>query len=179
MNTHYDCSTLSRDNYLVFRLFTELVQMNCPFFVLGDFNLPNDYVKPLSSILTDLALVQLIDKPTRKNNILDLIITNNMMNVKDSVVSDFCVADHNLTYCTVEVQKRKREKIQVSFRPFAKTSEELFMLDLNGKLNQHLLSNSSPSSLLNQKMDTLLQTFDIHAPILQKSFYKRQKNICF
>jgi len=179
-NTNYDCLTLHLDNTLFFNLLSELVQLNCPFFVLGDFNLPNDHIIPLSSTIDNLGLIQLINEPTRLNNILDLIITNNMLKVEKARVSEFCLADHNLTYCVANVPKRVKEKNLKSFRVFNNITIENFVNDLNSILNQHLFPgflSTCPSLLLEHLVKSILLTVDNHAPVIQKSFYRRRKRI--
>jgi len=43
------------------------------FIILGDFNLKASYVQPIYDFTRPYNIVQLIDIPTRGNNILDLI----------------------------------------------------------------------------------------------------------
>ncbi len=59
-----------------------------PFYVLGDFNLKNKYVNPLYEFTEALQIKQIIDKPTRKLNTLDLIFTNDLKFISSHKVFD-------------------------------------------------------------------------------------------
>jgi len=75
--------------------------------VLGDFNVPKiDWVnsgipsdakcQTLFAFYSDLGLFQLIDEPTRGNNILDLLFTNDPLLVCDvQIEMPFCTSDHD------------------------------------------------------------------------------------
>ena len=74
---------------------------------VGDFNLPNidwsTLTSPIDmkcSLLLDLcqssALCQLVSEPTRENNILDLVLTNDLQLISSLVVVEpFSTSDHN------------------------------------------------------------------------------------
>jgi len=173
----YTCPDLKRDNNLFFHLFSELVQCNCPFYALGDFNLRNEFIKPLNGILSSYKLTQIIDEPTRENNILDLIITNSISSIQSHLVSNYCLADHNLISCVVKIGKTKRLKQTITYRAFKSINESNFINDLNNKLSQPDSPTLPSLTKLNLLTDSLLQVFDAHAPVISTSFYKRHKKI--
>ena len=77
------------------------------FILAGDFNTPNctSHDNPLSALLCELELVQLIDFPThRLGNILDLIITPkpNSHLIQDIVRETFD-SDHYLILCSLNI----------------------------------------------------------------------------
>jgi hypothetical protein len=83
--------------------------INYSLIVCGDFNLPNiDWSQAINpqllpildsifaSFVIDNGLLQLIDTPTRANNVLDLLLVNDQLAVFDvSVLPPFSTSDHN------------------------------------------------------------------------------------
>jgi hypothetical protein len=47
---------------------------NLNFYLLGDFNLRDAYIKPLMTSLDGMLLKQIIQEPTRKDKLFDLIL---------------------------------------------------------------------------------------------------------
>ena len=84
--------------------------------ILGDFNQPKiDWISPSfltdlkSNILfyfyTDLGLSQLVNDPTRNENILDLIFTNDPLLISNvQVTSPFSTSDHNAIIFSIYVK---------------------------------------------------------------------------
>lgn len=92
---------------LMVDLFNQLCDVSHPVTIVGDFNLPlfnwQDLVYPDSEIynhfadcITQNGLSQLINEPTRGENILDLVLTTSDLNVPlAEVMEPFGTSDHN------------------------------------------------------------------------------------
>jgi hypothetical protein len=101
----------------IIRDFEQLNEQCSDLIILGDFNLPcrkwgeryqSNTGKMLYEYINDSGLEQLITKPTRKNNILDLIITsdNNLISAIQfgELFSDHCTIECNIT-CGIKYEK--------------------------------------------------------------------------
>lgn len=83
----YSTTTLQADHLFLRTLLTEICDMNKSIYVLGDFNLNSQKsIEPLNTTITQLNLDQIINTPTRGENILDLIIVNKINTVTHSEV---------------------------------------------------------------------------------------------
>ena len=105
---------------------------HCDIIIMGDFNLPGMIWKPSESLeknVTDPSeslllefidknlLSQCIDQPTRKNNLLDLYLTNNSNMVLRSEVSDSHLSDHAIVKITTTYNFKSSENIRPKFPP--------------------------------------------------------------
>lgn len=104
----------SFENLLKFiqRNITDISNNQCDIFLMGDFNLPNmrwqhsaqipekPSVNASESLLThfieDNFLSQYVDKPTRRNNTLDIFLTNNSNIVLQCDSCNTSLSDHNI-----------------------------------------------------------------------------------
>ena len=121
---------------------------NCHIWLAGDFNLPGlnwsrNEIKPdcpypalheqFVEILDDNGLTQLVDKPTRQNNTLDLFITNNPSLIRSTEVvpgladHDAVLIDGDISTITNKQKPTERspcltKQIGMALRPICKTS---------------------------------------------------------
>jgi len=121
---------LKRDFESFDKLFVDIMQTNLSFFLLGDFNLLWNYIVPLSNMLIALKLTQVVNTQKRGNNLLDLIITNIPQNIIETIVPDFLLADHKLTFCITSIKKPK-VKTSIMYRPLDKISKPSFVNSLD------------------------------------------------
>ena len=116
---HPDTSAANNDN-IRDHLFSSLtlaesMYPNCAFIVCGDFNRLN-----VQSIMNLFRLKQIVKVPTRKNAILDLILTSLQAHYKKPQASPpFSLSDHN----TVLSSRKAREK-------YKKTTKLVLRCDL-------------------------------------------------
>ena len=85
------------------------INNNKEIYILGDFNINynlkrSENMRKLHEFELLTNLKQLINTPTRHENIIDLIFTNSLTVSKYGVL-DFAISDHELIYCTI----KKRE----------------------------------------------------------------------
>ncbi|KAI8494635.1 hypothetical protein Bbelb_278610 [Branchiostoma belcheri] len=100
----------------------------------GDFNLPgwdwsSTTLKPSTpypglhqdflDILQDNGLEQLVKEPTREDNTLDLLVTNNP-NLVPRVEIVPGLSDHNIPYCEINTSNRRKKQTQRTIPLFAK-----------------------------------------------------------
>lgn len=67
-----------------------------------------------------MNLHQIVNKPTRLNNKLDLIILNQISQVLSQQVDPPFLSDHSLTECIVKIKKPKPESTTKTFRDYKK-----------------------------------------------------------
>ena len=89
------------------------LEENCEIYLTGDFNLPNlewntmttngsqgKATKEAAELLLDFMsknfLSQIVNQPTRGNNILDLVLTNRVHYICETTSTDTSLSDHNL-----------------------------------------------------------------------------------
>ena len=175
-------------------------------FLTGDFNFPNihwpisnsfppnqkvnDSAKHLIKFMEENLLNQLIDKPTRGNNILELFITNNdhiISNIQsiETPLSDHNIVKINMTYNILSPQKKKEIKIpRDSFRSLCLKKAKFS--DINEHLKtinwDELKDICSPDEFPELLRLTLLQISMLYAPEKSKQSKKlnpftRSRNI--
>jgi len=154
--------------------FEELHNYRYPFYVCGDFNIhledtDKTFTRKFNSLLTKFNLVELIQKPTRGNARLDLIITNNPIPCLSSYVfRPTLTTDHEATLCVIPLSKPKPTPITISYRAYDRINYEKFVPSLIDTFN----SDNDPKKLLRIEVesfiDKLVSIYDEHAPILQK-----------
>jgi hypothetical protein len=162
----YSKLTLRRDNATLHNVFLFLKETGLKFIVLGDFNLRDNYILPLLSSLHSLDLRQIVDEPTRQNNLLDLIIFPNSLSIVSHVIEPG-LSDHKLTYCILELKVSKPEKVNFLFRPYGSLLMGPFYESLCSSL---MLGFSNATDGLSQLHHSILSTFDKHCPTRMKSF---------
>jgi hypothetical protein len=103
---------------------TRLGNHKAHIFIGGDFNLPDwdwvkDRLKPKAKeatkhrdfveLLHEFNLIQLVQKPTRLNNILDLMITNNPSIVNRTEILPG-ISDHDAVFCEIDINPSKLQQ---------------------------------------------------------------------
>jgi hypothetical protein len=136
-----------------------LKQSGFSFYVLGDFNFRDKYLSPLTFILNNLDLHQIVEKPTRMDKLLDLIVCSSVKEILSHDVLDPALLDHRMIFCEVNVKKPKPPKVTTSFRPYGSINKDSFQSSLSLSV-----SKSFPTVCddLNIICDSILVNFDIH-----------------
>lgn len=150
---------------------------NKPLYVLGDFNLPNpSHIQMLNKMLKKHHLVQIIDEPTRNQNILDLIVTNSESRIVSKNVFHPHLSDHKLIECTIDIIKPKLNKKTIQYRAYNKINYDKLNDTLSKlKLLPHINDvECSCENLINQ----ISNIFNSVAPLKtikvnQSSYIKR------
>lgn len=171
-------------------------------YILGDFNLPGiDWVnggspsKDLvsSNYLLELAerhfLTQVITKPTRKNNILDLVFTNKPRDVIETQVKATCLSDHDQVDIlvgfnpvvppigtTVEVDPHSFRGIDYHRADYDGVNMALSMIDWTA-LKDHCEDDNDGSMFLELIRLTVLQIIIIHSPEKENKIGKKKSQI--
>ena len=109
---------------------------------------------------------QIIDRPTRLQNLLDLIITNDTVSVATHNVHQTYMSDHCIIECVLNLTKPKRKYQSLSYRNFNKINYESFTLDLSSL--QFPLMENDLNLTMNNLISCVLSTLDKHAPIVNK-----------
>jgi hypothetical protein len=127
----YSALTLDEDNRTLSDFLCTLKELNLSFYVLGDFNLRDQYIRPLLTTLKRMNLNQLINVPTRKDKLLDLIIVNDFLKIMSVNVFDASIADHMLIECQINIRRPQAKSRTIHFRAFNKVNMEMLLADLN------------------------------------------------
>ena len=99
----------------------------------------------------DNLLTQMVDKPTRGNNILDLLLTGNTNIIEDVVVKDpFSTSDHNLVMVRVKAQIPRINLASRKVYLYSKGDYEAFSAEIKGVNWDLVLSKTS----IEKKWDT-------------------------
>jgi hypothetical protein len=106
----YSSFTLKKDYECLNSRMCAMKSFNLNFYLLGDFNLRDSFILPLLTSLEGMLLRQIIQEPTRKDKLLDLIIVNNFDSIISSDVYDASLGDHLLTECTINAFKTKTKE---------------------------------------------------------------------
>ncbi len=178
-HTVYDKSTLTLDYATLKNHFNYVLESGKNIFIFGDFNLPKEtHINPFITILNELNLHQLVDQPTRKNNILDLVIVNNQETIKNCKVYPPHISDHSATECIINIKKIKYPKIKLTYRNY----KTINLKNLYNDLNIYLITdklNNDPESSSEYLCKSIKALFDDHAPIKSIHFtqYPNKKYI--
>jgi len=154
--------------------FEELHSNRYPFYICGDFNIhleetDKPLIRKFNSLLNKFNLVELVQKPTRGNARLDLIITNNPIPCLSSqVFSPTLTTDHEATVCVIPLSKPKPAPITISFRAYDRINYEKFVPSLINSFNSNNDSSKSLGAEVDSFIDKLISIYDEHAPILKK-----------
>ena len=143
-----------------FEISLNRVKQNQHIFIRGDFNFPgwdwhNELLKPncqnaslhgkLRNILDDFGLIQIIHKPTRGDNTLNLMITNNPTNINRTEVLPG-ISDHDCCYTELDINPMKHKQKPRNIPLFNKADWENFrqqMKELNKPLQNCYVQNSA------------------------------------
>ena len=159
---------------------------HCDIFIMGDFN-PTDMswnqggsALLLSQFMENNFLTQVIDKPTRQNNILDLFITNNSNIVLQTDTVDTSLSDHRIveiktTYNLLTTQAKNKPYFpEHSFRSinFQKASYSDISAHLKTIDWEELKGLCSPDEFPELFRLTLLQISMLYSPPKSKQSNK-------
>ncbi|KAK3085883.1 hypothetical protein FSP39_009995 [Pinctada imbricata] len=118
---------------------------NAALLIGGDFNLPhwdwkNNILKPNSShqklhyfhgdTLDDLGLTQVVEQPTRKDNILDLFITNLPNQVSRTEIMPG-ISDHDIVFLEFNLTPKKVKQIQRNIPLYKKANWDTIKNEIN------------------------------------------------
>ena len=155
-------------------LMTDLNSFGRNIFILGDFNLPTP--KAYSHFLRIFkanSLSQLVDKPTRLNNILDLFITNNKDVVNNLTVWDPHISDHHATKAIITIPRPVFNQKTILYRDFKNMNYGQLAADI---CNIRIPPTSLPLlECINEFSGSLLKVFDTHAPLIMKNIIERPR----
>ena len=175
--------------------------------VVGDFNLPHltwseepqtvratfnnsECTKTLQSFIEQHFLTQYVDKPTRLNNILDLVLTNDINLVKEIEVKDTELSDHRMITVKSSFGQKLNTAQKPVFEPHTFRNLNFYKADFD-QLNEHL--STIQWDVLNSLCDPhdfpelvrliVLQVCEIYTPAKcfrsksnRLSAYRRQRN---
>jgi len=154
----------------------DLLKPNNTNILLGDFNLRTvKTVQQLNNILSMINYFQMVDMPTRKDSILDLIITNNVAAITNIHTVNTLISDHLMVACTYSIFKTKVEPRFKFVRNYNKINYVQFGHDVLHIEEKYLSGCDEQLSFLNT---SLLQVFNKHAPICKKKIIKKDKPCC-
>ena len=171
------------------------LEENCEIYLTGDFNLPNlewntmttngsqgKATKEAAELLLDFMsknfLSQIVNQPTRGNNILDLVLTNRVHYICETTSTDTSLSDHNLVSVVLAYDARRnknyghRVKEAEDFNYFSLNLMKADLDGINDDLTEvnwdHLHDLCQPdedgSSFAELIRLTVLQICYIHAP---------------
>jgi hypothetical protein len=164
----YTKLTLKRDYESFENIISSLQLIELQYFIVGDFNLRESYISPL--LRTNFNLMQIVEKATRMNNLLDLIICPSAACILSHNVFDAGLADHSVIDVSFALLKPKPVKKIVAFRQFSRIDPSVLLSDISLAFNE-LPTSSVSLSLIQQ---TIISIFDKLAPLKSKSFYPKE-----
>jgi hypothetical protein len=156
-------------------------RVNQPVILAGDFNFPgwdwkNNQVKPgcpypnlhhrFGDLLDDKGLSQLVEDPTRKDNVLDLIITNNPTTV-DQVKVIPGISDHDgcaMAKFNLNPARNKPKPRQIPVYRKANWESLKLHMEKAGEDITELAKNSDADTLYNEFVRSLQQGIKDHIP---------------
>jgi len=172
---NYTVSTIKNDISCIDQLICELISTNRQFVICGDFNLKHDWCyNLLQTLLKKYKLSQLINLPTRKDAILDLILTNDPALCTQTEVSDPHVSDHMLISTNIIFQRKTKIKKTFSYRNFKNIDYENLHSDIYAT-NFDVSSESHVQHIYNTVESTILSLFNKYAPLLQKTITVKER----
>ena len=177
-------------------------------FITGDLNFPNicwsnltvnnslgipgkESAEILLEFMSRNFLNQVVDKPTRENNILDLILTNRSQYICEIQSSKTCLSDHNLVTAVLGFDARSKAKRTPNIKPIKeftfhqlnlhkadidKIEEKMAAIDWYELHN--ICTNDEDGSQFSELVRlTTLQICYAHCPkkIIEKDFPKKPK----
>jgi len=172
---NYKLEVVKQGIYSLGMIIKELIATKRQFLLCGDFNLKYDWsFSLLEQILRKHKLTQLITSPSRGDAMLDLIITNTPETCSNSNVTDVHVSDHMLISTELVHIRKERHKTCVSYRNYDKIFIEKLNSDLN-TLDLRCYTEMNVETLSKRLHEAILNTFNKHAPYIQKSFTKKDQ----
>ena len=175
----------------------EKCTVDFPIIILGDFNFPGIYWPNISEnnincttknilldFITQLKLKQHINFPTRNNNILDIILTDNKYNLITSVKNcpPFSISDHNSIEFSLNITKPKTLKIPyLNFEKADYQSMNLYFYSI--PWNLFFAQNTDIDSLYTILNDIITEAIKLFVPLTypKKSYltqlYQKIRNL--
>jgi hypothetical protein len=165
---------LGDDQELIASLRTELEKQG-DVILVGDFNLPELYPEltvatgpPVlyNDLFSDFGLFQTVDSPTRGKNVLDLLLTNDLLLVSDVIVDvPFSTSDHDMLRFHVNVpspdsESNYRPKPDFSKADFASMKDFLSTIDW-----ENLLANQGVDEKWATYTDILSYAIHLFVPL--------------
>jgi hypothetical protein len=145
--------------------------------ITGDFNLPNSNAYSyFEHIPYTHSLKQLVELPTRGENILDLFITNHTNIISDLRVEEPHVSDHRMVVAKVIVPRPIYPTKKITFRDFKTVDFGNLGSDIS-KL-ETLPSLKSTASLIQHFSSSISDIFDKHGPLSTKFITEYPRKIC-
>lgn len=154
------------------------------FILLGDLNinlLKNSVLtKRFNDLLNIYNCVQHIKSPTRvtdcSESLIDVVITNIEMVVLRSDVSDFCVADHNLIYCCLNVTCNANSSLTKIVRHYSDIDFDEFYNDASQIDWSQLYFTADLDVKVDLFNSAVLGLFNKHAPPVVMRFKSNKKS---
>ena len=174
----------------------DMQEGNPDIYITGDFNLPNlnwntmstdsslgkigrEAAEILLEFMSRNFLSQVIHRPTRGQNVLDLVLTNRVQYICEAKSEETCLSDHNLVSVVLAYDARRNEnyghyiKEMEDFSFFNLNLQKADLEGINGKLTKvdwkelsELCQPDEDGSLFAELIRlTVLQVCYIHAPI--------------
>jgi len=148
-------------------------------FITGDFNLPTSLsYSYFEHILHSHSLWQLVNQPTRLENLLDLFITNNRdINIISEVkVEEPHISDHRMLISSITIPRPECKKKNITYRDFKNANYESLGLDICNILVPGPEENTT--TLVHALTSNLLCLFDKYVPVVTKKITERSKALC-
>ena len=144
---------------------------NAGIFLLGDFNRC-----PVSSLLRHFTLRQIVKNPTRKDAILDLILTN-MSNICDApkVIAPIGLSDHNSVLCVLKKCKSMNKCKKIQIRPRNSSAKRAFGRWLTNYNWSNLYHTTSCEQKLELFQDVISTGLDHFLPCKVVKIHDRDK----
>jgi len=168
----YQKATLKLDYEYFDKIFGYLNETKLRFFLVGDFNLRDNYANKLNNSIKNFGMCQLVSEPTRGDKILDLLICKKPDDAHASMVIDVHLSDHKLVYLEHLLKKPKKEMITIQYRNHSK----LVPNDIS-KYFTIPEEYKSPDEHLNDIQLGINSVLNALAPIRKKSFKKREASV--
>ena len=130
-----------------------VIEPNQRCFVIGDFNLNllqrntffdlSSNIQNYYEIMLNMGFNQLIQVPTRSNNLIDHIWTNNLSDISATVFEPH-ISDHKAIQLTINLKKEKLKKQSYTYRDYKNLNIELFIYNMS---NLNLLDTVSDNPM--------------------------------
>jgi len=172
---NYDQSQLKSDLQALKLIFEELASTKLHIILCGDFNLrKSSQLNQLEQILHRYNMKQLIKSNTRKDAILDLMITNVSDYINNVDVFEAHIADHKATVCEYMTLKKPRKTKTITYRGFKNMNFASLATDL---ITQDIKYDKSESIEHNAEIliTNIVTLFEKYAPLKSKKIVISEK----
>ena len=151
---------------------------NKEIYILGDFNInysvkTSDDMRPLHDFELFTNLKQLITKPTRQNNTIDLIFTNSL-SISTCGVLDLGISDHELIYCSIKKAKTRFNRVEYTGRNYNTYDTNALCDYLIGYDWSYFTNILDPSECWDELIRVICTKLDEMCPLKKK--YVRDRN---